>query len=73
MNEQGKRGFANFPIATSFDSEFVDPRLLVVAVDIELGKTVTFDSYAYYGTKCHICDEKKPKEEPTQNDCPVAV
>jgi NTE family protein len=32
-----------------------DPRLLVIAVDVQQGKTVAFDSYPDMGTKCRIC------------------
>ncbi|HXT83294.1 MAG TPA: patatin-like phospholipase family protein, partial [Verrucomicrobiae bacterium] len=35
--------YANFPIATSFDSN--QPRLLLTSVDVQEGATVTFDSY----------------------------
>jgi hypothetical protein len=34
--------YSNFPIKTSGD----DPRLLVVAVDVEEGEQVTFDSHS---------------------------
>jgi NTE family protein len=52
------------PIATSEE----DPRLLVVAVDVQKGDTVAFDSYADLGRKCRICrwqprDDEKSDEE----------
>ena len=37
--------FARFPIATSFDGNQRQPRLLLVSVDVQEGVTVTFDSY----------------------------
>jgi NTE family protein len=59
VGEDGKNRFANFPIATSFDSKdkFVEPRLLTVCVDVQLGSVVTFDSYEYVGRECKICGE----------------
>jgi NTE family protein len=33
----------------------LDPRLLLVSVDIDEGATVTFDSYPYIGKECQIC------------------
>jgi NTE family protein len=38
--------FAKFPIATSFNEETQQPRLLLVSVDVAEGAAVTFDSYA---------------------------
>lgn len=40
--KEGKR-FVKFPIATTFDKD--EPRLLTIAVDVQEGATVTFDSY----------------------------
>jgi len=37
--------FARFPIATSFDANQRQPRLLLVSVDVQEGMTVVFDSY----------------------------
>src|SRR5215471_10433092 len=39
--------FARFPIATDHkdDTDQKQPRLLLVSVDVQEGKTVTFDSY----------------------------
>jgi len=37
--------FAKFPIATCFNEEIRQPRLLLVAVDVAEGSAVTFDSY----------------------------
>jgi predicted acylesterase/phospholipase RssA len=56
--------FANFPISTSSDNiykknERVEPRLLLVSVDIDEGSTVTFDSYPYLGKECQICNSVK--------------
>jgi NTE family protein len=46
-----------------------DPRLLVIAVDVQQGETVAFDSYPDRSTKCRICrrdfdahKNDKPKE-----------
>ncbi|MGB5090953.1 MAG: hypothetical protein WBN72_08430 [Nitrososphaeraceae archaeon] len=58
--------FAKFPISTNMDDIFkkdnnrLDPRLLLVSVDIEEGATVTFDSYPYTGNECQICKLAKP-------------
>src|SRR5919106_3998403 len=41
------------PIATSEG----DPRLLVMAIDVQEGKTVAFDSYPDTGKICRICNE----------------
>jgi NTE family protein len=38
--------FAKFPIATSFNEEIQQPRLILVSVDVAEGAAVTFDSYA---------------------------
>jgi predicted acylesterase/phospholipase RssA len=38
--------FARFPIATTYDKESTQPRLLLVGVDVQEGVAVTFDSYA---------------------------
>jgi NTE family protein len=59
--------YVNFPIATSYfrddddnnnnnDQEIKEPRLLIVAVDVQEGATVTFDSYP--ATECKICKDK---------------
>jgi len=37
----------------------LDPRLLLVSVDIDEGATVTFDSYPYIGKECQICKSVK--------------
>lgn len=42
--EESVLKFANFPIATSFEDD--EPRLLAIGVDVQEGKTVTFDSYS---------------------------
>jgi len=53
--------FAKFPISTNKDninkndSSILEPRLLLVSVDIDEGATVTFDSYPYIGKECQIC------------------
>ena len=58
--------FAKFPISTNMDdinkkdNNRLDPRLLLVSVDIEEGATVTFDSYPYTGNECQICKLAKP-------------
>jgi NTE family protein len=41
--KQSLEKFAKFPIATSFEKK--EPRLLLVAVDVQEGSTVVFDSY----------------------------
>jgi NTE family protein len=41
--KQSLEKFAKFPIATSYDKK--EPRLLLVAVDVQEGSTVVFDSY----------------------------
>jgi predicted acylesterase/phospholipase RssA len=41
--KQSLEKFANFPIATSYEKK--EPRLLLVAVDVQEGSTVVFDSY----------------------------
>jgi NTE family protein len=38
--------FAHFPIQTKYDEHSGEPRLLLVAVDVQEGAAVTFDSYA---------------------------
>jgi hypothetical protein len=43
VGEDGKNRFANFPIATSFDSkdnQFIEPRLLTACVDVLTGSVV---------------------------------
>lgn len=50
-----------FPIATSDEEnngKILEPRLLLVSVDVQEGATVTFDSYPYRGTKCKICEKE---------------
>lgn len=37
--------FAKFPIATNYEENQKQPRLLLVSVDVQEGETVTFDSY----------------------------
>jgi len=44
--EESIKQFVNFPIATSFDEDPIQPRLLLTSVDVQEGQTVTFDSYA---------------------------
>lgn len=41
--KQSLENFAKFPIATSYEKK--EPRLLLVAVDVQEGNTVVFDSY----------------------------
>jgi NTE family protein len=41
--KQSLEKFAKFPIATSYEKK--EPRLLLVAVDVQEGSTVVFDSY----------------------------
>jgi NTE family protein len=41
--KQSLENFAKFPIATSYEKK--EPRLLLVAVDVQEGRTVVFDSY----------------------------
>jgi len=58
VGHDGKKRFTKFPIATSYegkDNQFIEPRLLTVCVDVQLGSTVTFDSYEYVGNECKIC------------------
>jgi NTE family protein len=64
VGEDRKNRFANFPIATSVDSKdkFVEPRLLTICVDVQLGSVVTFDSYEYVGKECRICGESIGQE-----------
>jgi len=50
------------PIATSEG----DPRLLVMAIDVQEGKTVAFDSYPDTGRICRIC--KEDLEDPRKSD-----
>jgi NTE family protein len=42
---QNPENGAIFPIKTTFDQNDPQPRLLAVSVDVEIGSTVTFDSY----------------------------
>lgn len=50
-----------------------DPRLLVIAVDVQQGETVAFDSYPDRSTRCRICrfktheNGKSKQEEEEQN------
>ncbi len=43
--------FAKFPIATNYDENNQQPRLLLVSVDVQEGATVTFDSYLKEGNQ----------------------
>ena len=45
--KQSLEKFAKFPIATSYEKK--EPRLLLVAVDVQEGNTVVFDSYEKRG------------------------
>jgi NTE family protein len=66
--------FAKFPISTNMDdivkkdNNKLDPRLLLVSVDIEEGATVTFDSYPYTGNECEICKLAKPARNLVSNN-----
>ena len=66
--------FAKFPISTNIDnvvkkdSNKLDPRLLLVSVDIEEGATVTFDSYPYMGNECKICKAAKQDGNSVSNN-----
>jgi hypothetical protein len=67
VGHDGKKRFANFPIATSFngkDNQFIEPRLLTVCVDVQLGSVVTFDSYEYVGKECKICEKSLDEGKP---------
>jgi hypothetical protein len=44
-----------------FTKHRLEPRLLLVSVDIDEGATVTFDSYPYIGKECQICKSAKIK------------
>jgi NTE family protein len=44
--KQSLNQFARFPIKTKYDENYSQPRLLLVAVDVQEGVAVTFDSYA---------------------------
>lgn len=48
-----KTKYVTHPIATSES----DPRLLVIAVDVQEGRTVAFDSYPDMSRVCKICNE----------------
>jgi hypothetical protein len=48
-----KTNYITSPIAT-IES---DPRLVVIAIDVQEGKTVAFDSYPDKGRVCRICNE----------------
>jgi NTE family protein len=43
------------PSSISTNDKDGDPRLLVIAVDVQQGNTVAFDSYPDMSTKCKIC------------------
>jgi predicted acylesterase/phospholipase RssA len=43
--ENSIKQFTKFPIATSFDENPRQPRLLLTSIDVQAGQTVTFDSY----------------------------
>ena len=52
--------FSKFGISANVDyiikgENRLEPRLLLVSVDIDEGATVTFDSYPYVGKVCQIC------------------
>jgi NTE family protein len=57
-----KAKFIVSPIATSEG----DPRLLLMAIDVQEGKTVAFDSYPDTGKICRICNEDL--EDPKKSD-----
>src|SRR5687767_14134286 len=46
----------------------LDPRLLLVSVDIDEGATVTFDSYPYIGKECQICKSAITKSNLVNNN-----
>jgi predicted acylesterase/phospholipase RssA len=46
----------------------LDPRLLLVSVDIDEGATVTFDSYPYIGKECQICKAAITKNNSSNNE-----
>ncbi len=46
----------------------LEPRLLLVSVDIDEGATVTFDSYPYIGKECQICKSAKKENNSFNND-----
>jgi NTE family protein len=46
----------------------LDPRLLLVSVDIDEGATVTFDSYPYIGKECQICKAAITKNNSGNNE-----
>jgi predicted acylesterase/phospholipase RssA len=46
----------------------LDPRLLLVSVDIDEGATVTFDSYPYIGKECQICKASITKNNSSNNE-----
>jgi NTE family protein len=63
-----KTKYITSPVATSE----TDPRLLVIAIDVQEGKTVAFDSYPDMSRKCRICsqdfnDPKKSDKKSNQD------
>jgi predicted acylesterase/phospholipase RssA len=46
----------------------LNPRLLLVSVDIDEGATVTFDSYPYIGKECQICKAAITKNNSINNE-----
>src|SRR5215207_908673 len=46
----------------------LEPRLLLVSVDIDEGATVTFDSYPYIGKECQICKLAKTENNSVNNN-----
>jgi predicted acylesterase/phospholipase RssA len=46
----------------------LEPRLLLVSVDIDEGATVTFDSYPYIGKECQICKAAITKNNSINNE-----
>ena len=51
-----------------FTEHRLEPRLLLVSVDIDEGATVTFDSYPYIGKECQICKSAKIKNNSVNNN-----
>ena len=65
--------FAKFPISTRIEDinkndSSLEPRLLLVSVDIDEGTTVTFDSFPYIGKECQICKLAKTKDNSANNN-----
>ena len=71
--KQSLEKFANFPISTSFEKK--EPRLLLVAVDIQEGVPVVFDSYekedgtrkSVYGKYCGAEFDEQTEDDNHEN------